>query len=486
MWLVLGLLVFIGLYLWSLRSASKFPVPPGPKPLPLLGNIFDLTTKELWLRVTAWAEQYGEVAFARYGDYSRRQRRLMNRALGPSAVHTYHPLIETETHALLKRILADPQEYLEYIRRYAGGLTLNSVYGYQAHSNDDKFLNLANEAVDLLSNEIASGGGIWPVDVFPFLRHLPVWLPGTSFKRKAIIWRSKIQESVDIPYEYVLARRKAGNAGPCFVTTALEGVQDKGVGDLDVQRAFDIRWTANSMYAGSLDTTITTVQFFILAMVLNPEALAKAQKEIDTVVGTARLPEFSDRESLPYIKCVMNEVLRWGAPVPLGYRKMLRNETIYPDPASFNPDRYLAEVDEVTAKRRDPRNYVFGFGRRRCPGTNLVESSLWMVIVSMIATLSISKAKDESGCDIEPKVSFDNAVFRYAFFPSLALYGLEAERRLCLKNSDTFQMRYSPKVRASGQACQTGDGCYRRRYIISIHLGWRLVFYGWFYMIWEV
>ncbi len=57
-------------------------------------------------------------------------------------------------------------------------------------------------------------------------------------------------------------------------------------------------------------------------MVLNPEALEKAQKEIETVVGTARLPEFSDRESLPYIECVMNEVLRWGAPVPLGtYRR---------------------------------------------------------------------------------------------------------------------------------------------------------------------
>ena len=42
----------------------------------------------------------------------------MVQALGPCAVHTYHPLIEAETYALLKRILSDPQDYHSYIRRY--------------------------------------------------------------------------------------------------------------------------------------------------------------------------------------------------------------------------------------------------------------------------------------------------------------------------------------------------------------------------------
>lgn len=59
-----------------------------------------------------------QVAFARYGDYSRRQRRLMTQALGAGAIRTYYPLIEAETHALLKRILGDPQDYLSYVRRY--------------------------------------------------------------------------------------------------------------------------------------------------------------------------------------------------------------------------------------------------------------------------------------------------------------------------------------------------------------------------------
>ncbi len=51
--------------------------------------------------------------------------------------------------------------------RYGGSLTLSTVYGYELRSSDDKFLKLADECVDILSNRIASGGGIWPVDIFP-------------------------------------------------------------------------------------------------------------------------------------------------------------------------------------------------------------------------------------------------------------------------------------------------------------------------------
>jgi cytochrome P450 len=107
------------------------------------------------------------VAFTRYGDQSRRQRKLMTRALSVQAVKNYEPLIAAETHAFLRRLIHTPNDYVAHIKRYSGQLTLSTVYGYRVNSNDDAFLTLANECVDLLSQKIASGGGIWPVDVIP-------------------------------------------------------------------------------------------------------------------------------------------------------------------------------------------------------------------------------------------------------------------------------------------------------------------------------
>jgi hypothetical protein len=53
-------------------------------------------------------------------------------------------------------------------------------------------------------------------------------------------------------------------------------------------------------------------------MLLCPDVQARAQAEIDSVVGIARLPVFEDRPSLPYIEAVLRETLRWHPAVPLG------------------------------------------------------------------------------------------------------------------------------------------------------------------------
>lgn len=67
-----------------------------------------------------------------------------------------------------------------------------------------------------------------------------------------------------------------------------------------------------------LSQVISTLTTFFLAMTLYPEAQRKAQEEIDAVVGTHRLPTIDDRDRLPYVNCLLKEVLRWGPATPVG------------------------------------------------------------------------------------------------------------------------------------------------------------------------
>lgn len=64
--------------------------------------------------------------------------------------------------------------------------------------------------------------------------------------------------------------------------------------------------------------TASAVQWFFLAMAMYPEVQSRAQAEIDTVVGSNRLPDFDDVQYLPYINAVIKESLRWQLVAPLG------------------------------------------------------------------------------------------------------------------------------------------------------------------------
>jgi cytochrome P450 len=57
---------------------------------------------------------------------------------------------------------------------------------------------------------------------------------------------------------------------------------------------------------------------FVLTMTRYPSAQAKAQEELDRVVGRDRLPDFNDSPNLPYLNALVREVLRWHPVGPVG------------------------------------------------------------------------------------------------------------------------------------------------------------------------
>ena len=72
-----------------------------------------------------------------------------------------------------------------------------------------------------------------------------------------------------------------------------------------------------------------SVHAFFVAMALNPDVQKKAQAELDVVVGTSRLPQFSDSKSLPYVNALVREVLRWHIVAPIGVPHRSMNDDEY-------------------------------------------------------------------------------------------------------------------------------------------------------------
>jgi len=90
----------------------------------------------------------------------------------------------------------------------------------------------------------------------------------------------------------------------------------------------------------------------------------------------------------------------------------LHDESVYPDPFEFRPERYLDEDGKLRQleKTEDPATAVFGFGRRICPGLFLADNSIFLAIATMLYVFNISKAKDLHGAEITPAVEYDGFI----------------------------------------------------------------------------
>lgn len=64
--------------------------------------------------------------------------------------------------------------------------------------------------------------------------------------------------------------------------------------------------------------TVPTLESFFLEIIRHPNIQTEAQREIDEVVGDARLPDFGDEQSLPYVTAILKEVLRLNLVAPCG------------------------------------------------------------------------------------------------------------------------------------------------------------------------
>lgn len=184
----------------------------------------------------------------------------------------------------------------------------------------------------------------------------------------------------------------------------------------------EMAWLAGTVFAAGSDTTTRAICTVLMAAACFPEEQRTVHEELDAVIGTNRAPAFTDKQSLPRLHAFVLEALRWRPLVPMGiphrttqvvvfenYRipagatvhgnhwAISRDPDVFPDPDAFKPDRWLDTEGRV---RDDIKFFVFGFGRRVCPGQHVANSSVFInaafVLWAFRLTLNRTKPLDDT------------------------------------------------------------------------------------------
>ncbi|PPQ99996.1 hypothetical protein CVT26_009278 [Gymnopilus dilepis] len=471
--LVVCIVLFGTIFFFGSQSKTALPLPPGPRKLPILGNLLDLPTKFEWETFQAWSKRYGSgivhasvvgqsiiilnsveaardllekrsstysdsmglswvMVFMRYGPEWKDRRRLFQRHFHPTNEKIHKPREVRVARSLLLQILENPEHYMDHVRHSVGGLLYSISYGSDTQSSNDPILTAAEDFASNLSEGASPATMV--VDIFPFLNYMPSVLRllfGNAFAKSKQQWRESGRRLHDAPFLHALKGLAEGNVQPSFVSHALEDI--KSSNDTEAQQSM-IKDVAGVVIIGGSTTTTALIHTFFLAMLCFPDAQSKAQEELDRVVGRNSLPDFSDESELPYLNALLKEIHRWQPSGPLGiphfieqedeyqgYRipkqsvvianvwSMLHDEERYPNPDSFRPERFLKD-GRLDPLVFDPTTVVFGFGRRICPGAHIAQSILFIVAASVLSAFRISPATDEKGQIIEPTVEFRSAV----------------------------------------------------------------------------
>ncbi|KAK3402352.1 cytochrome P450 [Sordaria brevicollis] len=527
--LTLAITAIIIDYGYMLYLRSK--MPPGPFPWPIIGNTFSLPDTKPWIYFEELSKKYGTpiitfwigrnptiwlndawtahallekraqiyasrprmVVFGELGtgqnnlvtmrilsdtdrDHWRVHRKLMHLGVGIQSVRGYREIQNNESKIVALDLLREPKEYVKHLERYATSVVSIIAFGRRVKRWDDPIIT---EVIALmqLAADLNVPGRRWPMllETFPFLARLPrrLWplLPffkGLNYRAPPkngrgghYFFHSLALEAL-AQYDSKPPSQKASIPTPYIKTLTS---QNHNLPDSEISSL-----VGNLFGAGS-DTSSSTLITFILACCAFPDAMLKAQAELDSVIGPDRSPHWDDGPSLPYINAFVKEVFRWRSVAIIGgqphsntvadwYNGWLipkhswvqgnvwaihHHEREFPDPDRFFPDRFLPDHPYHRPFPGEKGYMSFGWGRRVCSGQALAEQGTWITVARLLWGFNIRKWRDaETGREEEVDIfGFTNGLnmrpkaFRCVIVPrtervreTMVREGEEAEREL--------------------------------------------------------
>ncbi|KDN69081.1 hypothetical protein CSUB01_11693 [Colletotrichum sublineola] len=352
---------------------------------------------------------------APYSPFWRRWRKLLHSGFMQRQSETYRPVQSLESKVLMHELLTRPKDFRKHLERYAASVIVTVTYGRRVEDVSTDIVVQRN-AESMRRLTAVNIPGKFAVERYPLLKHLPSFL--APWKAEVLKQRQKDVQLYTELMDEVRAKVAKGVAPACFAKHLLQEQASLGMSDLE------IAYTAGSPFGAGVETSAGSLASFLLACAkFGPQFIPKAQEELDRVVGSERLPDFADLESLEYVGAIASETLRWRPVAVLGgtphastadytYRGLFipkgstiiaplwsihLNEADFPEPHEFRPERFMERREYPGAFGHS----AFGWGRRICPGMHLGSASVALNIARILWGFAVSSAKDDKGRDID-------------------------------------------------------------------------------------
>ncbi|XP_009958816.1 PREDICTED: cytochrome P450 2H1-like isoform X4 [Leptosomus discolor] len=396
---------------WRGRS-GKGKMPPGPAPLPILGNMLQVKPKNLAKTLQKISEEYGPVFTVHLGSdpvvvlygHDVVKEALVDRA-DEFAARGHMPIGDRANNGL-GIIFSNNEEWLQ-VRRFA--LTTLRNFGMGKRSIEEKI----QEETEYLLEEITKTKGT-PFD--------PTFMLSCSV--------SNIICSIIFGKRYDYKDKKflslMNNMNNIFEMMNSHWGQEKEHPNSSFHEKNLITSTFDLFIAGT-ETTSTTVRYGLLLLLKYPKIQEKVQEEIDRVVGRSRRPCAADRTQMPYTDAVVHEIQRFISLVPLGLPHTVTKDTCFrdyvipkgttifpildsvlhdskefPNPNEFNPGHFLKENG---AFRKSEFFMPFSAGKRICPGEGLARMEIFLLLATILQNFTLKPVVDPQKLNITPTLS---------------------------------------------------------------------------------